>query len=95
MGRLSAEHGRCALTQLGGDGVGDRPPEFPCRELRTPAGIRVFFNAAPGQVPRRMAFAVLDCTLVRLTFEPLPEHAVLAYFDSLRPIDGDDIKFKR
>ena len=42
-----------------------------------------------------MAFAVLDGTLVRSTFEPLPETSVLAYFDSLRPVDKDDIEFTR
>jgi hypothetical protein len=38
---------------------------------------------------------VLDGTLVRLTFEPLPEEYVLAYFDSLRPVDKDDVEFRR
>ena len=31
---------------------------------------------------------------VRLTFEPVPEEYVLAYFDSLRPVDKDDVEFK-
>jgi hypothetical protein len=37
---------------------------------------------------------VLDGTLVRLTFEPLPAEYVLAYFDSLRPVDKDDVEFR-
>ncbi len=89
VGRVVAEDGKCALTQLG-------PKPFRCRERRTPAGIRVFFaESRRSQVGRRMAFAVLDGTLVRVTFEPLPEDSVLAYFDSLRPVDKDDIEFTR
>jgi hypothetical protein len=37
---------------------------------------------------------VLDGTLVRLTFEPVPEEYVLAHFDSLRPVDKEDIELK-
>jgi hypothetical protein len=32
---------------------------------------------------------------VRLTFEPLAEEYVLAYFDLLRPADKDDVEFTR
>ena len=32
---------------------------------------------------------------MRLTFEPVPVEYVLAYFDSLRPVDTDDIEFMR
>ena len=60
-----------------------------------PGGISVFFSAFPSQFPRRTAFTVLDGTLVRLTFEPVPEEYVLAYFDSLRPVDKDDVEFTR
>ena len=85
-GRLVAQDGRCALVEL------SAKPHFPCRERRTAGGISVFFSAFPSQFPRRTAFAVLDGTLVRLTFEPVPEEYVLAYFDSLRPVDKDDVE---
>jgi len=85
VGRVVAEDGRCALTQLG-------PKAFPCREQRTPAGVSVFFDESRRQVRSRMAFAVLDGTLVRVTFEPLSEDTVLAFFDSLRPVAKDDIE---
>ena len=55
----------------------------------------MFFSAFPSQFPRRTAFAVLDGTLVRLTFEPMPEEYALAYFDSLRPVDKDNVEFTR
>ena len=87
-GRLVAQDGRCALAEL------SPKPHFRCRERRTPGGISVYFSAFPSQVPRRTAFAVLDGTLVRLTFEPAPEEYVLAYYDSLRPIAKDDVEFK-
>src|SRR6185436_4947406 len=61
-GRLVAEDGRCALAEL------SAKPRFRCREVRTPEGIAVYFSAFPSQFPRRTAFAVLDGTLVRLTF---------------------------
>jgi len=89
VGRLEAQDGRCALAEI------SPKPRFRCRERRTPGGISVFFSAFPSQFPRRTAFAVLDGTLVRLAFEPVPEEYVLAYFDSLRPIDKDDIEFTR
>ena len=87
VGRLVAQDGRCALAQL------SAKPHFRCRELRTPGGISVFFSAFPSQPLRRTAFAVLDGTLVRVVFEPVPEEYVLAYFDSLRPVDKTDIEF--
>ena len=89
VGRLVAKDGRCALAEL------SAKPRFRCRERRTPGGISVFFSAFPSQLPNRTAFAMLDGTLVRMTFEPLPEEYVLAYFDSLRPVDKDDIEFTR
>ena len=89
VGRLVAQDGRCALAGL------SAKPHFRCRERRTPGGISVFFSAFPSQFPRRTAFAVLDGTLVRLIFEPVPEEYVLAYFDSLRPVDKDDVEFTR
>ena len=88
-GRLVAQDGRCALAEL------SPKPRFRCRERRTPGGISVFFSAFPSQFPRRTAFTVLDGTLVRLTFEPMPEEYALAYFDSLRPVDKDDVEFTR
>jgi len=88
VGRLVAQDGRCSLVGL------SAKPHFPCRERRTPGGISVFFYEFPSQFPRRTGFAVLDGTLVRLTFAPVPEEYVLAYFDSLRPVDKDDIEFK-
>ena len=30
---------------------------------------------------------------MRLSFEPMPEEYVLAYSDSLRPVDKDDVEF--
>ena len=85
-GRLVAQDGRCAFAEL------SPKPRFRCRERRTPGGISVFFSAFPSQFPRRTAFAVLDGTLVRLTFEPMGEEDVLAYFDSLRPVDKDEVE---
>jgi len=87
--RLVAQDGRCALAEL------SPKPRFRCRERRTPGGISVYIAAFPSQFPHRTAVAVLDGTLVRLRFEPLPEEYVLAYFDSLRPVDKDDIEFTR
>ena len=87
-GRLVAQDGRCTLAEL------SPKPHFRCRERRTPGGISVYFSAFPSQLPSRTAFAVLDGTLVRLVFEPVPEEYVLAYFDSLRPVDKDDVEFK-
>ena len=83
VGRVVAQDGRCSLVGL------SAKPHFPCREQRTPGGISVFFYEFPSQFPRRTGFAVLDGTLVRLTFEPVPEEYVLAYFDSLRPVAKD------
>jgi hypothetical protein len=88
VGRIVAENGRCVLGQI------SPKPRFACRERRTPGGRSVFFYALPSQLPRRLAFAVVDGTLVRLSFERLPEADVLAYFDSLRPVDKEDIEFK-
>jgi len=86
-GRLVAQDGRCALSELG-------PKRFPCRELRTPAGISVYFAASRrSQFSPRTAFAVLDGTLVRLMFEPMEDKYVAAYFDSLRPVEKDKIEF--
>jgi hypothetical protein len=88
VGRVVAQDGTCALTQLG-------PNPFPCREWRSPKGRSVFFHASASRYPRRSAFALLEGSLVRVDFEALPETEVLAYFDSLEPVDRDSIEFTR
>jgi hypothetical protein len=86
-GPLVAHDGGCALAEQG-------PKRFACRELRTPGGISVYLaTSRRSQFSRRTAFAVLDGTLVRLMFEPMEDKYVAAYFDSLRPVEKDEIEF--
>ena len=88
-GRLVAQDGRCALAELSpkppsGAANGARPGASRCSSPRFPVS-----SPAARRSP---------CSTARscgCTFEPLPEEYVLAYFDSLRPVDKDDIEFTR
>jgi len=65
-----------------------------CREVRTPKGIPVVM-AEPYGPSFLDASAVLDGTLVNVRGSSLAEPSVLAYFDSLEPVDAGELEFKR
>ena len=90
---VSLQDGRCSLTKLAGTSTNFF--DGPCRELRTPRGIPVFIGASGQFVDADDAFALLGSTLVRLEISQVADRDVLAYFDSLHPVDKDDIDFKR
>jgi len=77
-------NGRCVVT---GSSV-------PCREVRTPNGIPVVM-AKPYGPSFVDASAVLDGTLVNVRASAVAEPSVLAYFDSLEPVDAGELEFKR
>ena len=89
---VSQVPGRCVLRRL--EGTGTNFFEGACRELRTASGRAVFDGASPRLTEGRLAFAVLDGTLVRLEYTGLGEVDLLAYFDSLRRIEPGDVDFK-
>ena len=76
-------------------GTGTNFFDGPCRALRSPKGIPVFIGASETIVDGGDAFALLDGTLVRLEVTQVADRDVLAYFDSLQPVDKDDLDFKR
>jgi hypothetical protein len=65
----------------------------PCRMLRSQHGVSVYITN-PG-VSGIHAFAMLGQTLVRLQYDRAADADVVAYFDSLRPVDIDDVEFRR
>jgi len=69
-------------------------PDVPCREVRTPKGIRVLL-APTAFADSVNATAVLGGTLVSVTALELDEAAVLAYIDSLQAVDPTEIEFSR
>ena len=90
---------RPAAAARRGDRAGQRPLRGrglsrPCREVRTPKGIPVVM--AEPYVPSFVdASAVLDGTLVNVRASAVAEPSVLAYFDSLQPVDLEELEFKR
>jgi hypothetical protein len=92
-GEITLESGRCSLRRLAGTGTNFF--DGPCRELRTPRGLAVFIGASERLADGSDAFALLDGTLVRLEASQVADRDVLAYFDSLRPVDRDELEFKR
>jgi hypothetical protein len=83
--------GACDLPGLKGNPTHDF--HNLCRERRTPSGRAVFFGLTEH---RGIAFALFHGTLVRLEqIDMLPERDVLAYFDALRPVEPDELEFKR
>ena len=88
----SLQNGRCSVTGLAGPGG----PTFdgPCRRLRSATGIAVFAGVSTSVYYD--AFAVLDGTLVHLRVgHEVSDRALLAYFDSLRPVAKDAIEFSQ
>ena len=67
--------------------------DSPCRLLRSQHGVGVYITDPA--VSGTHAFAMLDQTLVRLQFDQVADGDVVAYFDSRRPVDPDDLEFKR
>jgi hypothetical protein len=67
-------------------------PEVKCREVRTPKGIPVLLERG---VNGFNASAVLGDTLVSVLAVDVDRAAVLAYFDSLRPVDPTEIEYSR
>ena len=65
-----------------------------CREVRTPKGIPVVMAKPYGPSFFSDASAVLDGTLVNRG-SSLAEPSVLAYFDSLEPVEAGELEFKR
>jgi hypothetical protein len=75
--------GRCLLEGAGG----------PCRAVRSPKGIRVMLAT---DVARSLeGSALLDGTLVSVSTSEVSEAEMLAYFDALRPVEPDELEFKR
>ncbi len=89
IGEVSLQDGHCSLTKLAGSGTNFF--DGPCRAL----GSGVFLGASETIVDGNDAFAVLDGTLVRLQASQVGDRDVLAYFDSLRPVDKANLEFKR
>jgi hypothetical protein len=65
-------------------------PVAGCREVRTPKGVTVLIDARSVN-----ASAFLGGTLVSILAVDVDRDAVLAYFDSLRPVDPAEIEFSR
>jgi hypothetical protein len=64
-----------------------------CREVRSPNGIRVMLAT---DVQRSLqASALLGGTLVSVSGFAITEDEMLAYFDALRPVEPDELEFKR
>jgi len=91
-GVVTLEPGGCSLTRLAGTGTNFY--EGRCRELRTPAGRRVYAGASRVTVGGREAFSVLDGTLVRLQSNGVGERDVLTWFDALASVRPADIDWK-
>jgi len=88
--QLSLQNGHCSVGGLAGPGGSTF--EGPCRRLRSAAGIPVFAGVSISVYSN--AFAVLDGTLVHLRVaQQVSDRALLAYFDSLRPVARDAIEF--
>ena len=64
-------------------------------QLRSPKGIPVFIGVSETIVDGGDAFALLGGTLLRFEVTQVADRDVLAYVDSLQPVDKDDIDFKR
>ena len=89
---VSLRPGACTVSDV--EGTSSNFFDGPCEALRTASGRPVFTGPSEGTVDGRDAFALLDGTLVRFISVGLSERDVLAWFDSLRPIDVEDIDFK-
>jgi hypothetical protein len=89
---VSLRPGACTVSDI--EGISSNFFDGPCKALRTASGRAVFTGPSEGTVDGRDAFALLDGTLVRLISVGLSERDVLAWFDSLRPVDVEDIDFK-
>jgi hypothetical protein len=87
------QDGHCSLRRLAATGTSFF--DGPCRHLRTPGGRDVYVGASMAIVDGGEAFSLVGGTLVRLSVRQVADRDVLAYFDSLRPIDKDDLEFKR
>lgn len=87
-GALSLQDGRCRLERLA---VTAKRYDGPCRELQTPRGTKVFVGVQQGSTGA-FAFALLDDTLVELEGSQPDDRDLLAYMDSLRPVDQDDLE---
>jgi hypothetical protein len=90
---VSLRAGACAVYDI--EGTSSSFFEGPCDELRTASGRAVFTGPSEGTVDGRDAIALVDGTLVRLVSVGLPDPAVLAWFDSLRPVAVEDVDFKK
>ena len=89
---VSLRPGACKVSDV--EGISSYFFDGPCEAHRTASGRAVFTGPSEGTVDGRDAFALLDGTLVRFISVGLPERDVLAWFDSLRPVDVEDIDFK-
>lgn len=89
---VSLRPGACRVSDV--EGISSYFFDGPCQALRTASGVAVFTGPSEGTVDGRDAFALLDGTLVRFISVGLSERDVLAWFDSLRPVDVEDIDFK-
>ena len=90
---VSLRPGTCSVRHL--QGSSSSLFDGPCEALRTASGRAVFTGPSKNVVDGSEAFALLDGTLVRFTSFGLAQRDVLAWFDSLRPVDVEDIDFKR
>jgi hypothetical protein len=93
VGELSLQNRHCSVTKLAGTGTNFF--DGPCREVRTPKGIPVFIGVSETIVDGGDAFALLGGTLLRFEVTQVADRDVLAYVDSLQPVDKEDIDFKR
>jgi hypothetical protein len=89
---VSLRPGACTESDI--EGISSNFVDGPCEALRTASGRAVFTGPSEGTVDGRDGFALLDGTLVRLISVGLSDRDVLAWYDSLRPVDVEDIDFK-
>jgi hypothetical protein len=68
-------------------------PEVRCREVRTPKGRTVLVESTARGSTNASAF--LGGTLVSVLAVDVGQAAVLAYFDSLQPVDPTKLEFSR
>jgi hypothetical protein len=87
-GGLSLQNGRCRLTRLA---VTAKSYDAPCRELHTRQGTKVFVGVPQGATGA-FAFALLDDTLIQLEGSQPDDRDLLAYVDSLHPVDQDELE---
>jgi hypothetical protein len=92
-GPIDVRSPSCRLEAL--QGTGTSFFEGPCEIHSTPAGRQAFLGDSRQFAAGRVAFAVLEGTLVRLEYRaPLSDRDALAWVDGLRRADPREIDYK-